>query len=211
MYIKLACIHVDVSDCAANIDSELVILLDSSDSIGHVIFNKMIDVAVTLINRLPLHVRVGAVSYSNNVVTISSVVGSHLRSKLTSVIEKTKYVGGRTGTDLAIHRAMSLLSLNAEQSCNKVQRSMLIITDGKSNSMLSSVDAAEVAKRRHNVHIYSLPVGKDVDERELNMLVSHPHIDYIHRISNFEDNSDVQSVLSKFVNSFCSGEPITQC
>lgn len=203
LILQINIIIIIIADCVENnIDSEIVILLDSSDSIGSTMFNKMVLMALNLIRRLPTHVKVGVVRYSNNADIILSLDDSTLLS-----LENAKYIGGRTSTDVAIHRAISLFS-PSNDPCKNIKRFMLIMTDGKSNHLLKSMNAANVAKQQHNVHLYCLAIGKDVHERELRELASKPVTEYIYRIMRFEDDANVNLILSKMQDSFCKCELI---
>ena len=127
-----------------------------------------------------------------------------LISNLSLMIEGIQFNGGRTGTDLGIERAVFLLKNN--YPCNRKQKKlfMLLMTDGRSNDIQSSIRAAENAKKQHNIHIYCLSVGREINRVELSALVSQPHTDYLYE-TNLEDSRDVQSVLSRLVSSICRG------
>lgn len=190
-------------------DTEVVILLDASESIGQATFTKMLRYTQVLLRQLPIHFRVALIRYSTTVDIISGSLidlsNSGKRENLLSILEGIEYVGGATATDVGIHQALLLFTLN--EPCEKNGRKViLIMTDGKSNSFRSSVSAAENAKKRDSAHVYSLGVGRDIHEHELSMMASHPSEDYFYKIRNFGSDQDADLVISSLLDSICKGK-----
>lgn len=158
----------------------------------------MLRLTSDIINGLPAYIRVGVIRYSNQADIVFNIAGSDQRENLISAIENLEYIGGRTGTDLGIHRAISLFTKGKD-----VQRIVLVMTDGKSNDLLSSISAAESAKREYNVQLYCVAIGKDINEKELKMLVSKPSSEYIHEIKNIND--DMHHVITRLHSSIRKG------
>ena len=194
-----------LTDCTVNIDTELVILLDASDSIGSSIFSKMISQTINLVRGLPGNFEVGVIRFSNTADVISGLVPSSARHDLLVVINATKFVGGKTGIDIGIHQAISLFT-QVNENCKRSRKIILIMSDGKSDDLSKSLNAANYAKRLQNIQIYGLEMGKNIFKQELRLLVSNPYSDYFYELKDACNSKDVDMILSRLNRSLCKGE-----
>lgn len=212
MFTYFQCYIVDVAK--TDIDHELVILLDASDSIGQTVFMKVVDFTQNFVRQLPFHYKIALIRYSSEIDVISgsllNLLEPGMRESLLSQIAGLGYIGGTTATDIAINQALLLFSQH--QLCEvKKRKVLLIVTDGNSNNLQESIRAAEHAKRGDCVHIYTLGVGKSIHKRELQAIASHPLHDYFFMITNFDDHENVDLVVSNLLYSINTGKELCKC
>jgi len=181
----------------------LVIIVDSSESIGKNLFerikNKISDFVLTLSNDL----QIGVVRYGSTVKTISGLVSASNRGTLATRIQQMAFTAGTTSTEYGLIRARTLFSnYTKEDSCLRIhRRSILIVTDGISNDMLATLKIAHDLKESHlGVEIGVLAVGQNIHEYQLSKLASKPLSVYLHRLTNFDDSSEMFVFLQHHYN-----------
>ena len=187
---------------------ELVIIVDSSESIGEYLFDRMKTKISEFIWSLSNNLHIGVVRYSSTVETISGLVSASDRHKLINRIQKMAFTGGTTSTEFGLLRARTLFSNYTENcSCLRIQRrSILIVTDGVSNDMLAALQTAHELKESHlEVEICVLAVGQSIHELQLSQLASRPMSVYLHRLVNFDNPSLTTEIFTSLQNYFDHG------
>ncbi len=174
----------------------MVIIFDSSESIGKDKFEKIKSKISEFVSTLHENIKVGIVRYSSIVHTISPLVDSSQRLKLIERINGMEYTGGTTATYAGLLRAKTLFSnYSSYKSCVGHQKqTIVLVTDGLSNNMMLSIQTAHEMKKLFEICI--LAIGNNIHTYQLGEIASSPTSIYLHHIKDIDDFTKVSTVLS---------------
>lgn len=186
---------------------DIVILLDSSGSVGLENFNKMKQFLVKSINGFsvgPNSIQIGLVTFSParthfNLNTFSS------SSAVENAINNVPYNSGATQTYLALSYIGNSFKTSAGDRPN-AQDLLVVITDGQSGNTFSTIQEANKLKRRH-VKIMAIGIGSNIYRNELIGMASDSSL--VFEVKDFD-------ALSRFTNdinsiSCLAGELLHYC
>ena len=174
-------------------ETDLVFVLDESGSIRRSNFTKMKNFVHNFTSELlnnntqlstgSVGSRVGVITFDSDATEWIALNSTLNRSAILSQIRELPYNGGRTNT-------ADGLELMVQQSWREeisVLRLAIVISDGESNDPSRTVIAAE-AVHAHSppIVVYSIGVGKNLNETELRLIASGP-LAYSH-INSFSSN-----------------------
>ncbi|XP_035667592.1 CUB and sushi domain-containing protein 3-like [Branchiostoma floridae] len=153
---------------------DLVVLLDSSDSIGSEGFQRVRNVSKAIVQTLPLinnNTHIGLVEYSDDTRIVNYL--KDYRNKM-DTIEKIEGISPRGGGTLlgeAITKVRTE-SFSAENGNRpNIPDALIVVTDG--NSADDVVSATEAA-RRQGIHVFTVGVGGNLDPNKLNQIAGEP-------------------------------------
>ena len=111
----------------------------------------------------------------------------------------------RSTADLLQHMSYRLLGsdINAIEPHHKVG---VYITDGASGNLSATLNEAQTAKLLHNIELFGVGIGKDIDPTELRALVSCEVDKHLHMVIKPEDLDDV---VHPVIRELCKGEIFT--
>ncbi|CAG2220945.1 COL6A [Mytilus edulis] len=159
-------------DCP--IKADIVLLIDSSRSVGLSNFQKQLDFVKDFVNRFSI----GVTNTQFSIVTFATFVNNEFwlnkyqnKQGLINAIQKITYQNGTTYTHLALEfvRQNSFLPSNGGRP--NFGKIVIILTDGKSKEQSATKNAAEQLHLL-GAHVISVGIGSGVDLLELTRIAS---------------------------------------
>ncbi|KAL3889636.1 hypothetical protein ACJMK2_001972 [Sinanodonta woodiana] len=117
--------------------------------------------------------QVSLVTFSTDVTNEFNLNTYYSKSDVLAAIGRAHYPNGETYTHLALdHVRMHSLTtqFGARLNVNKI---VIVLTDGKSNEGLLTVQAANLLKQRKDVTVIAIGIGNEVDPTELAAIASN--------------------------------------
>lgn len=71
----------------------------------------------------------------------------------------------------------------------------IIITDGKSSNKSETARQAALL-RDQGIYVFSIGVGRALDERELHLIAGQPSKDYVFKVDNYKALDKIKKILS---------------
>ncbi|XP_060562470.1 uncharacterized protein LOC132722054 isoform X4 [Ruditapes philippinarum] len=184
-----------------NLPRDLVIIMDSSGSIGRVDFEVAKEQTAKLIALLcpnaPFNKIAGSpyqynqaamLTYSTYVVENFDFNTYNTTASIQNAINSVRYVGRGTNTNKAFDQARGLLQPSkGVRDSARAKREVLILTDGRSNSQ--SLTLAAVKKLTLEADVYGLMIGSFTIEgiNELTQYVSSPAYQHLFALPSFKE------------------------
>ena len=176
-------------------------VMDASGSVG---INNFLTMK-TFVANLTKSFQIGQDATHVGVIIFSSTahievpIGSILDSQsLVNAINSIVYTSGGTRTHRALDLALSVLTNNSRTN-EGIPRVVVLLTDGRSNSPLSTINSANKVHDA-NIQVYSFGIGSGVNEAELLAIASDES--YVYHINSFTAGS-FSSVLRPLQLSAC--------
>ncbi|XP_078338507.1 uncharacterized protein LOC111134355 isoform X1 [Crassostrea virginica] len=174
--------------------ADVTFMIDSSDSVGQINFNRQLDFLKDVTNKLNVgqdQVHVSALTFSSGVHNKFYLNDYARKSDVLHALSGIQYFPGNTDTADAI-KFMSQQSFSpAHGARGDVPHIAVLLTDGPSTTKAITKLQAQTAKDNSAV-IYTVGVGSGVDVDELTSVSSNPDLRY----SMFADNYDTLNSLS---------------
>ncbi|CAG2253559.1 COL6A [Mytilus edulis] len=175
------------SGCSAEVD--LVIILDSSTSVGTDNFEKMKNFVKELLRNADIdndRARVGIVTYSTRVNVEFELNTYRTSADVDTAVGNIKYTYGSTNTADAIAKMREMFSQrNGDRP--GVPNVGIIITDGVSNiNSRRTIPEAVGARDQDNIHVYAIGIGL-ADTRELDGMASKPIDENRFTVKSFDE------------------------
>ena len=154
-----------IEKCKSALD--LVILMDSSNSIGITDFSKSIKFVNDLVSNLEVgfnQTRVGIINFSSTVVIENYFDGINTKKELLDKINSMKYLNGGTFTNRALMDANNqILQVNRgmRPSNEGVPKVVIVITDGVSANLNETLRQAKLIKDR-GINMISIGIGNEI-------------------------------------------------
>lgn len=181
---------------------DLAFILDGSGSITFINFLKILDFVKNVTKQLeigPNAVEVAAVSFSDYARVEFGFGAFNTQNALNVAIDSIQYDAGGTNTASGIRTArLGVFQHNSRPNAVKVG---LVITDGYSNSLNSTVLEAMYAKN-DGITLFAIGIG-DVNEQELHEVASRPNCTHVFLIAQF---SEIDSLVYEIMKAACRGE-----
>lgn len=161
-------------DCDGQVD--LVIIVDSSTSVGRDNFNKTLKFCKDFLNNADIdsgNVRVGIVTYSTAVKVHFHLNSYSSKADVFTAIDNIPYLYGSTNTagGLETMRTDMFTARNGDRPGAK--NIAMIVTDGVSNINSRRTIPEAIQARDEGIHIYAVGIGL-TDTRELDGMASEP-------------------------------------
>ena len=170
--------------------------MDSSGSIGADNFRKMLNFVRDTVSNLavePDMINVAVVTYSNQIRT--DVPLSSNRNLIFQQIPKISYMGGGTPTALGLDQMNRIL----QSGRKRVQKIGILLTDGASDNMNATIQAALSAKQNH-VRILAIGITSHVNFQELRAIASNEQ-----RVFNVESFDSLIQVKKQILDDVTGG------
>lgn len=128
--------------------------------------------------------RVAAIIYGTETKLLFNLGSSGAKSveDVKRKLDKIKKIGGGTATRKALELAKRVVFPKRK---SERQRAMFFITDGRSNIGGPPEKAAKVLREQHNVEIYAIGVGDEVNRQELHAIAVNK--DDVIVVKNFKE------------------------
>jgi collagen type VI alpha len=161
--------------CSNNAD--VIFILDSSGSIDSPNFHLIQSFVADLVGRFDIEggiVRVGVVSFSDNVYPAFNLSTYNTSSQIQAAIRATQYVRGTTNTSSAFHYVRTVMFTSMAGDRPTVPNYIVLVTDGGSNNHQQTAQEAWLAKMA-NIHCIVIGTGTWINLPELNIVASYPY------------------------------------
>ncbi|XP_071109932.1 vitrin-like [Haliotis cracherodii] len=172
--------------CGARED--ITFILDRSGSIHYddwIKMNQFLDKLIGKFDVSPDSSRIGMMTFNNKLMELIHFKDfSNKRRLLNEINSKLSnlYPTGSTMTHLALERALEWYRHSSRSDAIKV---VVIFTDGGSDSKFETL-ASALELQRHNVTIFVVGIGHDVDLKEQMILASDPDGEHMLNVQNFD-------------------------
>jgi len=180
--------------------SDVVILLDSSGSIGVPNFQKQLEFLAGLVGKFQLayNVRTG---YQFSVVSFSDAVKEEFNLKmytttsaLQGAIGRIPYMSSGTKTDMGLNYIAQNSFLSSKGGRAGAVKIVLVITDGRSENSAGTKQRADEL-RKSGAIVLAIGVGNDIFEDELEWIASTKT--NVFRVENFEVLGTIEKMVEK--------------
>lgn len=185
--------------CDGKID--LVVVLDSSGSIRPEEFERVKIFVSQFTSEFKIEsdqTQLGVITFSNRAHVDIKLGELNTVNEFQRGVAQIPFRPGLTNTAAAISSAQEQFIINGRQGVSHV---LLVITDGRSNSRAATLQAAANA-RTHDIEIYVIGIGVNIDGDELNAIASEPDTLHVNLLSDFSQSS-FRTLLKPLARNVC--------
>jgi Mg-chelatase subunit ChlD len=173
-------------DCGTVAD--IIFTLDSSGSVGKANFDKMLGFVKTLVKGFNVgqnNIRIGLQTFSNRATVQFNLNKYTDKAAVMNALNHIPYNSGGTNTGTALRTMYSKMFTQANGDRPGVPNIGIVLTDGRSNNPPdTNKEAANLHK--HNINVFSVGIGKGVDNKELGTIATDPDNTHVFTVSNFD-------------------------
>ncbi|VDI70712.1 collagen, type XII, alpha [Mytilus galloprovincialis] len=195
LLISTVLLHFAEQSTYCPIKADIVLLIDSSGSVGKSNFQKQIDFVKDFVNRFSI----GSTKNQFSVVTFATAVNNEFwlnkymnKQGLMNALKNITYNAGSTNTHLALDfvRQNSFLSANGGRP--NFGNIVIILTDGKSDDQSATKKAAEDLHMLR-AQVISVGIGSGADILELEKIASDKQ--YVVHVENFDALKTIETKI----------------
>ncbi|CAL1541804.1 unnamed protein product [Lymnaea stagnalis] len=194
---------------------DLVIIVDSSASVGSGNFTKIVKFILDLVKPLPVHsegIRVALVRYSSTAQVISYLGNDMNQLEKSAALGSMKYKAGATRTDLGIALTRNEVLIPARGDRPDVPDQVILLTDGESTIKAATRAETTLLKKRPGLKIIVLGIGERLDDKELLEIATSPELKHV--VTNFSNLSgmlkDLESATCEDRTKSVTHEPVLE-
>jgi len=188
---------------------DLVIVLDSSTSVGETNYNKMLQFCKDFLGNADIDsgsVQVGIVVYSTGVQKQFDLNTYTTKADMFDAIDNIPYVYGSTNTADGIASMIKMFNRNAGDR-PEVPNVGIVITDGVSNiNSRRTIPEADNA-RAAGIHVYAIGIGL-TDTREIDAIANQPTEENRFNVQSFDE---LVGLEDRIFTSLCPGTYNVTC
>jgi len=164
-------------------DNDLVIVIDSSGSIGDASYEVAKEFTTRLATTWVDHIgsRVSVLIYSNDATTIMGLTDDQTVDSIKQKVYNMPHLGGGANSHLGIDLAFQEFQANARN----VPQNMVFLTDGQSNSECLTKASADRAKR-FGIRAFSVGIGSGIGQAEL-LAIAGGVSDHVFSTTQFDE------------------------
>jgi receptor-type tyrosine-protein phosphatase Q len=198
----VGCFRVKSQPSQAKID--LVFVMDASGSIGSTGYRQCTTFAKDVVASFDVgsdQTRVGSVTYASGVRPDFYLNANYNGPTVQNMLANLRYTGGGTATYAGLDMAAKYFSSTAygsRPSSEGVPRTVVVITDGVSNSRTATLAAAQRLKD-NGVSIFAIGLGRYLNMVEINGMASAPISTNAFVLSQVSDISGFVDRMSSYV------------
>ena len=187
---------------------DIIIILDSSGSVGVDIWPQEVEFAIDLVNRFKIskdEVHVGVIDFSNEAIVrvdMNKPEGQS-KSEIKQVLEKLKddFQGGVTYTDLALKAAVRMYHSSPPK--REAEKLLIVVTDGKATRRDGKTGAELMMDPMNEVknmavQRIAIGVGQRVVTSELEAIASHKN-----RVLKVDDFAVLLRQINRTFDALC--------
>lgn len=183
---------------------DLVLILDSSTSVGEDNFLLMKNFVKDLVNKADIDsgsVRVGVLMYSSGVHVEFQMNEHSSKSSILAAIDEIVYMYGSTNTADGLETMTNKMFTSANGDRSGVDDVAIVITDGISNiNSRRTIPEADNAKSK-GIHIYTVGIGL-IDTTEVDAIATAPASENSFNVASF---AELTNLHERIFSSFCPG------
>ncbi|XP_026795015.3 collagen alpha-4(VI) chain isoform X2 [Pangasianodon hypophthalmus] len=189
--------------CRFTAEADIYFLLDESGSISYEDFDEMKAFILEFLHMFeigPDKVRIGVVKFASHATTVFRLDTYNTKSEVEKAVKGLIMYGGGTRIDLGLEAMIPLFRQASETRKDKVREILIMITDGKSESVGTPVNIPAEELRGQNITIYAIGV-KDADMAELEDVSGSPKRTFY--VQNYDA---LKLIKTKVLKEICSFE-----
>ncbi|CAD5119952.1 DgyrCDS8533 [Dimorphilus gyrociliatus] len=191
-----------IVECKSSAD--IAFILDTSGSVGPQKFDSMKGFVKTMIDKLNVaedYSNVAVVTYSDNPKLEFDLTSHQTRDDLKNALDKVKYRSGSSNTASALRLVSNRIFSMAGGEDTRLRNIAVLITDGNSNDLAETIEAAKELKLR-GVGILVLTVGNVdwINFHEIYEIASDPDTLNVFRIT---DLNNINGVARRLKTALC--------
>ncbi len=152
------------------------------------------------------HVRFGLVKFASRATTVFRLHDYNTKADIEKAVNALIMEGGGTRTDLGLREMIPLFEEAVRTRGEKVNKFLIVITDGESRGTEESVEVpANLLRTEHNVNIYAIGV-KDASVPELELISGSPQRTFYVKNYDFLDEikKDIITEICSFEGEKCN-------
>lgn len=183
-----------VKTCKDKID--LIAVIDSSGSISPDDFETVKEFVLKFTNEFqigPNRARFGVITFSNDARVNINLGEINAAFEFRKAVNQIQFQPGLTNTATAIELARQQFRQNGRQDTPHI---LLVVTDGRSNDRDATLQAA-ANTRAHDIEVFTIGVGSNVDTDELNAVASDPDSKHVFLLADFSFDSLLQPLAKR--------------
>ncbi|KAJ8314221.1 hypothetical protein KUTeg_008782 [Tegillarca granosa] len=206
--------HCETREACHSVKADIMMLLDSSGSVGSANFQKQLKFVQSVANSFDIgqgDVHMGVVTFSTAPHPQFKLIDYQTKNSLINAISKIPYQSGSTHTDSAIDYLLkhSFTSQNGDRS--DAPNIAVIITDGQSNNRQATIKEANMLHNR-GITTVAIGIGSGINRLELEAIASNHSLvftvanyDALHKLQGLVDHKICQVHLTH------TSQPATNC
>ncbi|KAL8616408.1 hypothetical protein ACOMHN_032262 [Nucella lapillus] len=186
--------------------ADLVLLIDSSSSVGMEDFGHLEDFVKNLAVQLPIgpdQVQLGLVQFSSHPSLEFPLNMYHDRMSVLKAVENLQFMGGGTNTGDALHYVTTTVYNKDGGARPGVPRVAVVITDGQSMDTVKTRLGAERA-RQNSIDLVAVGVGSHVNNQELTDIANTPESAYVFSANSYKDLKTLSSAILRATCTYAS-------
>ena len=167
-------------------------MVDRSGSIAQTDYNAAIDFIYNVTTWLTIgstDIYISIVTYSSSYTEEFDLNDYTNKQNLLSAIKTLKgtSTGGSTYTQTALNFVRTTSFTSAHGSRSGTSPVVVVMTDGVSNSMTSTVQSADDIRTQHSAEIFAVGIGSALSSTnaEIKGIASDPDSDYVHYVEGY--------------------------
>ena len=183
-----------VKTCKDKID--LIAVIDSSGSISPDDFETVKEFVLKFTNEFqigPNRARFGVITFSNDARVNINLGEINAAFEFRKAVNQIQFQPGLTNTAAAIELARQQFRQNGRQDTPHI---LLVVTDGRSNDRDATLQAA-ANTRAHDIEVFTIGIGSNVDTDELNAVASDPDSKHVFLLADFSFDSLLQPLAKR--------------
>ncbi|KAH9510213.1 hypothetical protein Btru_043782 [Bulinus truncatus] len=197
------CTPQNASNNCPTLKLDLVVIVDTSTSVGESNFILSLDFVRNILRPLPIgpdSVRVTLLRYSSDVEVVSYMNDHMSKDEKIQAVSYIKYTKGFTYTDKVLSETRTKVLVPDKGDRPDARDLVILITDGKSTRRRPTLREATLIKHRKYLQLFTIGVTKEIDEVELKTISSRT--DMFLNIETFTDLNNYLGIITPVV---CSG------
>ncbi|XP_062602682.1 uncharacterized protein LOC134264402 [Saccostrea cucullata] len=175
--------------CSQKNNLDLAFIVDASSSLSSLDFTNTTMFVRNVINKFNIgfnETRVSLIKYSTSVTEEFKLNTYDSNAAVDKAVSGVRFNGGGTKTDAAIQYAVDNIFPVADGGRLGSVKVIVLITDGRSENKLKTLQAAVNAKKS-GITIFTIGVTPQVDSTELEGIASQPTCTHVELLNNFND------------------------
>ncbi|XP_033728140.1 collagen alpha-3(VI) chain-like [Pecten maximus] len=175
--------------------ADIVFLLDTSNSLGQVNFDRQIRFVLDVVNALdigPDGTQVAITTFQTDIYNVFQLKDFGNKVDMENEIRNIRFTPGNTFTDKALRYARDVMFQPENGDRPDVRNVLILMTDGQSSDQNGTMKQAEEIHNTTKIDVITIGVGNLIDNAELLAIASKPSYDL-----SVDDYSELNSILAE--------------
>src|SRR6218665_4000072 len=206
LLVARTCITSAQSDCSKKV-IDLVFLLDSSSYTGADNWAKMLGYVASMVEALPISdvaTRVGVVTFADGASNQILLNSYYNKTALKTAIVNLPYINSNSINIYAALQAMmttQFTPVNGDRL--DVPNVAILIPEGASTTYASQALSEASLAHRAQISLYAIGVTSKINQYELKMIASHPHLEYHQFWTSLDFDTGLDTIINSISEEIC--------